>query len=462
MKNLLITLIMILTIAVKAQVGIGIAIPNPSSQLDVTSTSKGFLPPRMTAAQRDAITNPATGLIIWCSDCGSSVGSLQNYDGSSWINIGSLAITGSNIGDMLYWNGNKWVGLPAGTNGQILTCNNGVPTWTQNSATLPSCITISLSGINFDSAICQSNVSDGAAPITAKGVCWSINENPTITDTHTNDGPGSGIYNSSLTELLHLTTYNVRAYATNSFGTYYGNQLTFTTPAFILYVMVVGGGGGGNGGGGFIFGAGNGGSGGSMNNININPNYTITSHDPISIVIGAGGNGGLSELLGAQGGSSTFGTVTVNGGISGSDLFAQQTPQDLNGWAPSGSGRGGRSGGSGGNGWSCSISGSAIKYSPGGGAGGTGANIYPYLPPGAAGLDGGGNGNSGNATGYGGGGGGGVQNYASPHGVGGKGYQGVIIVRYTAVSPRATGGTVTKIGSDYIHTFTTSGLFSPF
>jgi hypothetical protein len=66
-------------------VGIGTASPNASAILDVTSTTKGFLPPRMTSAQKNAISSPATGLVLFCSDCNScnnSGGELQVYTGS--------------------------------------------------------------------------------------------------------------------------------------------------------------------------------------------------------------------------------------------------------------------------------------------------------------------------------------------------------------------------------------------
>lgn len=66
-----------------AQVGIGIANPNASAQLDVSSTTRGFLPPRMTQAQRMAIKSPAPGLIIWCTDCGLK-GELSVYNGNEW------------------------------------------------------------------------------------------------------------------------------------------------------------------------------------------------------------------------------------------------------------------------------------------------------------------------------------------------------------------------------------------
>ena len=74
------------TTLTQAQVGIGTNTPNASSQLDVSSTSKGFLPPRMTAAQRNAISTPVAGLMVWCSNCGSK-GEIQIYDGSEWVNF---------------------------------------------------------------------------------------------------------------------------------------------------------------------------------------------------------------------------------------------------------------------------------------------------------------------------------------------------------------------------------------
>jgi len=69
-----------------AQVGIGITIPNPSAALDVTSTTRGLLPPRMTQAQRNAITTPAAGLIVYCTNCGAN-GELELFNGSAWVNV---------------------------------------------------------------------------------------------------------------------------------------------------------------------------------------------------------------------------------------------------------------------------------------------------------------------------------------------------------------------------------------
>ena len=75
-------------------------------------------------------------------------------------------------------------------------------------------------------------VSDGGATITAKGVCWSTSPSPTIAlSTKTNNGTGTTAYTSSITGLLPITAYYLRAYATNSFGTAYGQEEVFTTLA---------------------------------------------------------------------------------------------------------------------------------------------------------------------------------------------------------------------------------------
>jgi hypothetical protein len=69
-----------------SSVAVGTAVaPVSSAVMEVASTTKGFLPPRMTAAQRDAISAPATGLVLWCTNC-SINGELQVFNGSSWTN----------------------------------------------------------------------------------------------------------------------------------------------------------------------------------------------------------------------------------------------------------------------------------------------------------------------------------------------------------------------------------------
>ncbi|MCR4825622.1 MAG: C10 family peptidase, partial [Bacteroidales bacterium] len=94
----------------------------------------------------------------------------------------------------------------------------------------PTVTTNSISDITKNSAICGGNVTaDGGASVTARGVCWSTSQSPTISDSHTSDGTGTGTFTSTITGLGSGLTYYVRAYATNSAGTAYGNVVSFTT-----------------------------------------------------------------------------------------------------------------------------------------------------------------------------------------------------------------------------------------
>ncbi|MHC1776303.1 MAG: hypothetical protein AB9834_12930 [Lentimicrobium sp.] len=79
-------------------VGIATTTPDPSAALDVSSTNKGFLPPRMTNFEQIMIPEPAAGLVVWCLDCGLN-GELQVFNGTAWTNmIGGAASTGELIG----------------------------------------------------------------------------------------------------------------------------------------------------------------------------------------------------------------------------------------------------------------------------------------------------------------------------------------------------------------------------
>ena len=74
------------TTLTQAQIGIGTSTPNASAKLDISSTTQGLLPPRMTALQRNAISTPVAGLMVWCSNCGSN-GEIQIYNGTEWVNF---------------------------------------------------------------------------------------------------------------------------------------------------------------------------------------------------------------------------------------------------------------------------------------------------------------------------------------------------------------------------------------
>jgi hypothetical protein len=103
----------------------------------------------------------------------------------------------------------------------------------QSSAkTTPSANTSAVTLITSSSASCGGEVlSTGGFDVTARGVCWSTSSNPTISNSKTSNGSGLGLFTSSITGLSEATTYYVRSYATNSLGTVYGNQVSFTTAA---------------------------------------------------------------------------------------------------------------------------------------------------------------------------------------------------------------------------------------
>jgi len=82
--------VVLLTATTYAQVGVGTTTPDASSALDITSTTKGLLIPRMTETQRDAISSPATGLMIYQTD--GTVG-FYYYNGSSWVEVAATSKT---------------------------------------------------------------------------------------------------------------------------------------------------------------------------------------------------------------------------------------------------------------------------------------------------------------------------------------------------------------------------------
>jgi uncharacterized protein (TIGR02145 family) len=95
----------------------------------------------------------------------------------------------------------------------------------------PSLTTTAASSITQTTASSGGNItSDGGVAVIDRGVCWSTSANPTIAlTTKTTDGTGAGAFTSSITGLTSNTTYYVRAFATNSAGTAYGTQESFTT-----------------------------------------------------------------------------------------------------------------------------------------------------------------------------------------------------------------------------------------
>ena len=249
-----------------------------SAMLDVKSTSKGFLPPRMTYTELNAISNPADGLLIYCTDCGpNGLGTLSMFMAGSWYTLSANSmiplspVSGEHIASAteIVWNWNavsgatgyKWntannygtatdMGTVTAKTETALICNTPYTryVWAYSrfgnsislalsrttSTCLPSVVptvsTTVVSDIAQSTATSGGNVTDGGgAMVTARGVCWSTTANPTISNSKTTDTGTTGLYTSSITGLTPGNTYYVRAYATNSSGTGYGSELSFTT-----------------------------------------------------------------------------------------------------------------------------------------------------------------------------------------------------------------------------------------
>lgn len=100
---------------------------------------------------------------------------------------------------------------------------------------LPVVTTAAVTAITKTSAISGGEVkSNGGGEVTARGLVYSMNPEPTTDDTKIEGGNGMGTFVSKLADLEKFTTYHVRAYAINSAGTAYGSDVQFTTLADIL------------------------------------------------------------------------------------------------------------------------------------------------------------------------------------------------------------------------------------
>ena len=142
---------------------------------------------------------------------------------------GGAIPNGNAQGQMLYWNGSSWVHVAPGITGQTLTFCYNAPQW---GPCLPQVTTLPVTNITGYTAASGVNIiANGGNPVTAAGICWSINPNPTLNDSVNPNGSVSGTTNLNLTNLSPGTTYYIRAFATNGGGTAYGNQLTFVTGA---------------------------------------------------------------------------------------------------------------------------------------------------------------------------------------------------------------------------------------
>ena len=126
----------------------------------------------------------------------------------------------TNLMDPSNWPADFTSGLTESDLGEVINWDHVIPTVT----------TASVTSITGTSASSGGNVTDnGGSSVIARGICWNTAGSPTISNSHTTDGSGTGSFTSSMTGLSPETTYYVRAYATNEDGTGYGSQVSFTT-----------------------------------------------------------------------------------------------------------------------------------------------------------------------------------------------------------------------------------------
>ena len=198
------------------------------------------LPTVTTAAVTNITQTTATSGGTVTSDGGATV----TIRGVCWstspnpVSTGSHTLDGSGTGTFISYLTNMtqntlYYVRAYATNSAGTGYGNEISFTTGQTITTPIVTTTAVTNITQTTATSGGNVtSDGGATITVRGVCWSISPNPTTAASHTTDGSGTGIFVSNITGLSGGTFYYVRAYATNSAGTSYGNELTFTTATF--------------------------------------------------------------------------------------------------------------------------------------------------------------------------------------------------------------------------------------
>lgn len=129
---------------------------------------------------------------------------------------------GINVGLTYDYDGELWNMIPS-----IGAYEYGV-----KASTVPTVTTTAITDITTITATSGGNVTDdGGEDVTTRGVCWSTGQNPTTASSKTEDGTGTGEFDSDIINLTSGLTYYVRAYATNSVGTAYGNQRSFVASA---------------------------------------------------------------------------------------------------------------------------------------------------------------------------------------------------------------------------------------
>jgi len=213
---------------------------------EVSFNTSANPPTVSTGAVTNITTSSATGNGSIVSDGGNAV----TERGFCWSTSHNPSITGTHVvaeGDAndfsaaltnLSSNTTYYVRAYA-TNGTGTAYGDEVQ-FTTLSISVPGVTTASVTNIGNTTATGGGNViSSGGATVTERGICWSTNHNPTISGSHANSGTGTGEFMVSMTNLTPNTTYYVRAYAINSQGSAYGEEVNFKTSQTPTYTIAV-------------------------------------------------------------------------------------------------------------------------------------------------------------------------------------------------------------------------------
>ncbi len=167
--------------------------------------------------------------VCWSTQSNPTIASFKTTDSSG---LGVFTSKLANLTD-----GTTYYVRAYAINASGITYGNELQ-FTTNPATAPTITTTAASNITQLAASSGGTVtSDGGAPVTVRGICWSTGSNPTLSNNKTINGSGTGSFTSNLTGLAPGITYYVRAYATNKAGTSYGNEIQFSTLAPTLPLL---------------------------------------------------------------------------------------------------------------------------------------------------------------------------------------------------------------------------------
>jgi uncharacterized protein (TIGR02145 family) len=143
--------------------------------------------------------------------------------------------TGTFTSDMTGLTPNTLYYVRAYATNKVGTAYGSEVSFTTTAIVVPTLTTTAVTDVTLTTAVSGGNITaDGGGAVTARGVCWATTTGPTISNSLTSDGTGTGTFVSNLSQLQPSTTYYVRAYATNSAGTSYGSEVSFTTTAIVV------------------------------------------------------------------------------------------------------------------------------------------------------------------------------------------------------------------------------------